>query len=209
MNSYYDFDIDVEELVSRSALDDYFYLQDIKSRKFYLNGEINQFSVADIVRHILQYNSEDRGVPVEERKPILLYISSVGGEVDSGYELIDAIEMSLTPVYTVVLGSAYSMAFLISLAGHKRYAMPNAKYLMHDGYNGASGSTMKVYDTMEFQKRAEERTKEYIIAHSQLTPEEYDAKLRVEWYMFADEALEKGFVDYIVDKADVFINEVV
>ena len=208
-SSYYDFEIDVEELVTRSALDDYFYLQDTKRRKFYLNGEINQFSVADIVRHILQMNSEDRDVPVGERKPITVYINSVGGEVDAGFELIDAIETSSTPVHTVVLGAAYSMAFLVSLAGHKRYAMPSAKFLMHDGSNVVFGTATKVQDQMEFQKRAEERTKAYVIGHSKLTPEEYDAKLRVEWYLFAEEAQEKGFVDFIIGCDCVGLAEVV
>lgn len=196
--SYYDFDLDIEKILADSPLDSYFYLRDLKARKFYLTSDIDQISVGDIARHILQINREDFGIPNEARKPIIIYISSPGGEVDAGYELIDVIEMSSTPVYTVVLGQAYSMAFLISLAGKRRYAMPNAKFLMHDGSNVVYGTTTKVQDQIEFQKRAEERTKAYVIGHSSLTPEEYDAKLRVEWYMFAEEALEKGFIDHII-----------
>ena len=51
---------------------------------------------------------------------------------------------------------------------------------------------------MKFQEREDERLKQYILEHSNITADEYDANLRVEWYMFADEAKQKGFVDYII-----------
>ena len=51
---------------------------------------------------------------------------------------------------------------------------------------------------MEFQKKVEKRIKDYVLAYSFLTGDDYDEKLRVEWYMFADEAKERGFVDYII-----------
>lgn len=51
---------------------------------------------------------------------------------------------------------------------------------------------------MEFQKRVEKRIKDYVLSRSNVTSEEYDQKLRVEWYLFADEAKEKGFTDYII-----------
>ena len=127
-----------------------------------------------------------------------IYIASNGGEVDSGFELIDIIESSVTPIWTVNLGYAYSMGFLIMLAGHQRYALRNAKFLMHDGSNFVWDSGTKAQDKMDFQRKVEARIREYVIAHSKVTAEEYDSKLRVEWYLFADEAKEKGFVDFIV-----------
>ena len=112
--------------------------------------------------------------------------------------MIDIIQSSKTPVYTVNLGYQYSMGFLIGLAGHKRFSTKNAKFLMHDGSNFVYGSGTKVQDQMEFQRRVEARIKDYILSRSKLTSEEYDNKLRVEWYLFADEAKEKGFTDYII-----------
>ena len=47
-------------------------------------------------------------------------------------------------------------------------------------------------------KKLEERIKQYVLSRSTVTEEEYDSKYRVEWYMFADEAKENGFVDYII-----------
>lgn len=192
---YYDID---EAMAKDCLMEDLFYLKDLKQRKLFLNEDIDQTTVADIVRHIMQYNKEDKDLDIEERTPILLYLTSNGGEVNAGFELIDVIRSSKTPVYTINLGTQYSMGFLIGLAGHKRFATKNAQFLMHDGSNFVYGSGTKVQDQMEFQKRVEKRIKEYVLSRSKLTDEEYDNKLRVEWYLFANEAKEKGFTDYII-----------
>lgn len=191
-----------------SGLEEQLYLRDLKQRKLFLNTEICLDSTGDIARHILQINAEDRNIPREKRRPILLYICSPGGDVDSGFGLIDAIEASETPVYTINMGFEYSMAFLIGLSGHKRFAMRNAKFLMHDGSSFAYNSTSKLQDQMEFQKAAEHRIMEYVISHSSLSEEEYREKWRVEWYMFADEAKEHGFCDCIIGE-DCALDEVV
>lgn len=196
---YYDIEIDFDKaLIDGGMVEELFYLKDLKQRKLFLNMEIDQMSVADIARHILQYNREDINIAPADRQPILLYVVSNGGEVDSGFELIDVIQSSKTPVYTINLGYQYSMGFLIGLAGHKRFATRNAKYLMHDGSNFVYNSGAKAQDQMEFNRKVEERVKQYIISRSNVTSEEYDSKLRVEWYLFADEAKEKGFVDCII-----------
>lgn len=200
IKGYYDVDdFDISEiLIENGMIDEWFHLQDLKNRKLFLKEDISQFSVSEIVKHILQYNAEDKGIEPEKREPILLYLVSRGGEVDSGFELIDVIQQSKTPVYTINTGYQYSMGFLIGLAGHKRFATPNAKFLLHDGASFVFNSTTKVKDQMKFQEREEERLKEYILSRSKITSDEYDANLRVEWYLFADDAKEKGFVDYIV-----------
>ena len=206
---YYDIEIDIERsLLEDGLLDSIFYLKDLRQRKLIINTEIEQGTIAEAVRHILQFNAEDKGKEPQDRQPILLYLVSNGGDVDSGFELIDAIINSKTPVYTINLGYQYSMGFLIGLAGHKRYASQNAKYLMHDGSNFIYNSGAKAQDQMAFNKKVEERVKNYILAHSKLTSKEYDSKLRVEWYLFADEAKEKGFVDYIIG-VDCDIDEVI
>lgn len=206
-NGYYDFDLN-EELGCGVAVDEVFYVKDLRQRKLIINQDIDQSAVADAVRHILQYNREDYGLPNEQRRPILLYVVSRGGEVDAGFELIDAIRISKTPVYTVNLGYQYSMAFLIGLAGHKRFATPNAKFLMHDGSQFVYDSAAKVRDQVEFQKRVSDRIRSYVLSRSRVSEEEFDSKQRVEWYMYADEAKEKGFVDCIIGE-DCEIDEVV
>jgi len=202
-------EIDLERLlVENGFVDEYYYLDALKQRKLFLEEEISQETVSEIVKHILRFNKEDEAIPVAERKPIILYLSSNGGDVDPGFELIDVILHSKTPVYTVNLGYWYSMGFLIGIAGHKRYASSNSKCLMHDGSQFIYNSGSKVQDQLEFQKKIEARVKRHVLNCSKLTEEEYNGKLRVEWYLFADEAKEKGFIDYIIGE-DCELDEII
>ena len=185
-------------IISRGEISTYFYLRDERQRKLYLTEDIDQSLVDDLVSHIIQYNREDKGIDPEKRQPVMLYISSSGGEVGAGFELIDAIETSVTPVWTVCLGDVYSMAFIVALAGKRRLSMPNARFLMHDGSSYICDSGSKARDQVAFLKRIEDRTRDYIIAKTDITREEYDSNLRVEWYLFADEAKAKGMIDGII-----------
>lgn len=207
---FYDIDYDISDatILKNWGVDEIFYLRNLQQRKLYLSDDIDSCIIDTIVRHILQYNADDKNIPIEQRKPILLYVSSNGGEVDAGFELIDVILQSKTPVYVLNLGYQYSMGFLIGLAGHKRFATKNAKFLMHDGTDFIINSGAKAQDQMEFNKRMSKRVKEYILSRSKITSEEYDSKLRVEWYMFADEAKEKGFCDYIIGE-DCSLDDIV
>lgn len=199
MGNYFEFDVELDKsLAENGMIDELFYLKDLRQRKLFLNADIDQFTVADIVKNIMQYNCDDREIPTEERKPILLYVVSNGGDVDAGFELIDVIQSSKTPVYTINLGFQYSMGFLIGLAGHKRFATKNARFLMHDGTSFCYNSGTKVQDQLAFQKEVDERVKDYILSRSKISSELYDSKLRVEWYQFADEAKKNGFVDEII-----------
>ena len=102
---YYDYEVEIEKaLLEAGMVEEIFYLNDLKQRKLFLNVDVEQLSVADIVKHIMQYNKEDKGIDPKDRQPILLYVTSNGGEVDSGFELIDIIQNSKTPVYTINLG---------------------------------------------------------------------------------------------------------
>lgn len=207
--SFTDFDFDIEPmLVSNGMFDSWVYLQELKQRKLYLTDEISQLSVGEIVRQIIQYNTDDMGYPPEARKPILLYIASVGGDPDAGFELIDLIKASKTPVYTVNLGFCYSMGFLIFLAGHKRYSTVNSKFLMHDGSSYVYNSTSKAKDRMLFNDRVDDRIKDYVLRLTKITAEEYEKNFRTEWYMFADEAKANGVTDYIIGQ-DCELDEVI
>lgn len=197
---FYDIDCGFDDgaILKSWGVDELFYLRNLQNRKLYLTEDIDDCVIDSVVRHILQYNADDKGKPVEDRKPILLYCSSNGGEIDPGFELVDVILQSNTPVYTINLGYQYSMGFLIGLAGHKRYASKTAKFLMHDGTNFVINSGAKAQDQMEFNKRIEQRIKEYVLAQTKITSEMYDAQMRKEWYMFADEAKNLGVTDYII-----------
>lgn len=212
-NTMEEIGIDLDDLESLildkvDCIDEYFYLRDLKQRKLFINTAIDQPSIIAVIRHIMQYNADDRDIPVEKRKPILLYLTSEGGQVDAGFELIDVIQNSKTPVYTINLGYWYSMGFLIGIAGHKRFASSNSKMLMHDGSTFVYNSGAKAQDQMRFQAKTDERIKQYVMSRSKITSDDYDKQFRSEWYLFADEAKEMGFVDYIIGE-DCEIDEIV
>lgn len=181
--------------------DDKFSKLDLESRHLYLNTDIDECCINDIVYSIIYYNLVDKGIPKEERKPIFIYINSPGGSVVDGYGVIDAITTSITPIYTVNLAQCASMGFLIFIAGHKRYSMPHAEFLMHDGSTAGWDSTAKMRDRMEFETiQLEKMNKEYIMSRINIDDAKYNEKYRVEWYFLPDEAKEIGAVDFIIGK---------
>ena len=201
-------DFDDEIILKSGGLDSLIWLQNVRDRKLWWTDNVDETVIDNLVAPIMKFNAEDKDKSVEERKPIIIYCSSPGGDVDSGFAVIDVILASKTPVWTVNLGEHYSMAFLIGLAGHKRFAMPNAKFLMHDGSSAIWDSGAKVQDRAEFNKRVEARIKEYVLRRTNVTSREYDKRYRTEWFLFADEAKKYGMVDCIIGE-DCELDEVI
>lgn len=188
---------------------DKYEIDDLNERRLHINNEIDEDVIDLIVYHILRYNREDKGKPIEDRIPIKLYISTNGGSVPDGFGLIDAIITSNTPVYTINQAYNYSMGFLIFIAGHKRFAMPNSTFLMHDGSSFAWDSTAKMKDRVDFEAgQVEFHTKNYIISRTKIDEKLYEEKYRMEWYFYPEEAQRYGVCDYIVGK-DCNIDEIV
>lgn len=183
--------------------EDKFEMEDSEGRRLYINCIIDESVVDTAVYNILRYNRMDKGVPAEERKPIIIYINSPGGSVIDGYSLIDAITLSKTPVYTVNLGACFSMGLLIYMAGHKRFAFPRSEFLLHEGFISDGDSVSKVKDYLDFQSnQVEVMTKDYILEHSKIGSDEYDRNMRKEWYFLPKEGKKIGIVDYILGEDD-------
>ena len=192
------FDESVKKVVQMNYTDE-FELEDLNSRRLYLNSEVDETIIESLVYHILRYNREDKEIPVEERKPIYLYINSPGGNVCDGYGLIDAMLASKTPIYTVNQALCASMGFLIFIAGKKRDPRCHSQFLMHDGSTAGWDSTAKMKDRMEFETvQIEKMTKDYILNQTSITSDLYDQKYRVEWYMLPIEAKQHGICTHIV-----------
>ena len=121
----------IKEIINY-CLDDKDEIIDRENRHLYLNDTVDESVIDSLVYMILRFNREDKGKEIKDRKPIILYINSLGGNVSDGYGLIDAILTSKTPVYTVNQAMCASMGFLIYIAGQKRYCMPHAEFLMHE-----------------------------------------------------------------------------
>ncbi len=148
---------------------------------------------------ILRWNAQDKDIPIEKRKPIVLYINSKGGSSFDGQALIDVMLASKTKVKTVCFGMAASMAYLIFLAGHERYSFPNACLLMHEGAQEISNSASKTRDIMEFFDEVDERIKQFILSRTTIDSDFYDQVYKKELWMYADsKGKEFGIVHKII-----------
>ena len=110
-------------------------------RQIYL-GEITP-DVGDAVDNGIRFwnavDDENR-TPLEDRKPLKIYIDSPGGSLTGTFTIINAIEMSKTPVYCINIGTAYSGGFFIFIAGHWRIAYPLSSFLYHEGSTETGGT---------------------------------------------------------------------
>ena len=137
--------------INNNSLEELIKIKEYATRKIYLTEEIDSDkNTNDIIKKILTYNRADADIKPKDREPIFIYISCKGGSVASGLELIDAIELSQTPVYTIVTGMCYSMALYVFLAGHERVCFPHSSFLIHDGSVDYANSSLKASDLMQF-----------------------------------------------------------
>lgn len=162
----------------------------------------------EIYQDILRWNKEDisNGIKPEESKPIRVYINSDGGSVSAVFAIIDLLLMSRTPVITIGLGKCYSSGGLLLMAGHKRLLLPNCTILIHDGQSGSYGAIGKMLDNLEFTKELEVKIKNYILSRTSIQEEDYDKNYRRDWWIFADDAVNKY---HIADKIVTDITEII
>lgn len=197
---------DVQELIEEVLPDPTLleYYRRLKNREILWNDDIDD-STIDIALYIKKWNTEDKGIAPEERKPIKIFINSDGGSVDTVLHIIDMIHLSKTPIYTIGMGRVYSAGGLLLMAGHKRYIFPHTSCLIHDGSSGAIGSIGKMLDNLEFTKELEKRMKDYILSSTHITEEVYDKNYRRDWFIFAEDMIELGIADEIVADIDTIL----
>ena len=162
----------------------------------------------EIYQDILRWNKEDidNSVKPEDAKPIRVYINSNGGSVSAVFTIIDLLLMSRVPVITIGLGKCYSSGGLLLMAGHKRLLLPNCTILIHDGQSGSYGAIGKMLDNLEFTKELEVKIKNYILSRTSIQEEDYDKNYRRDWWIFADDAVNKY---HIADKIVTDITEII
>lgn len=183
------------------------YLEDIRDRIFYLDGEVTSDILHTIISQILKINGMEYGNPNPETiAPIIIIINSCGGSVSDGLALCDAINTSNVPVIGIVVGYAYSMAFNILTQCHVRVGMPNSSYLYHDGWCCDSNTSSKVKDAARFYEKVDKRVNKMIANRTKFTSEYLESIARADNYWFADEMKEKGVLDAIVGE-DISIGE--
>lgn len=179
------------DLVSYYALEN--------ERKLYLDDDIGPANM-EIQRMITRWSMEDlkAGKTRETAQPIWLYVMSYGGDLDYMWTMIDTIKTSIAPVYTVNLGAAGSAASLIFVAGDKRFMMPHAKVVIHEGSAQLQGDAIKVQDAADSYKIELKRMKEFILENTRIPRAQLMKKRANDWTLDANYCLENGVCDTVI-----------
>lgn len=179
--------------------------EDKKKREFLLNKEISAESVESIILGILEVNKFDEEKEKDDsnykREPIKLIVDSYGGSIYCGNTLISIIDTSKTPVHTYCYGKAMSQGLMIYASGHKRFAHPLACFMYHDGGSVYKGTTEEIQLSVEQLRKLTKMCDKYLVETTNLTQEKLDEvkNARLNWYFFAEEALEYGVVDELLN----------
>ena len=180
------------------------FYEDLSNRVYWLDDEINNYTL-DLVQYITKWNREDKGIPVEERKPIRIIIDSPGGHLSVSETVSNVIKMSKTPVYGIALGTVASGASVVYLSCHKKYALPNTVFVLHKGgCSGVSGTYDEIVAFVSDYEKQMETLIGFYIENTKYTEEEIEENIQTDWYIRTEEALEKGIVDEIITDIDVF-----
>ena len=171
----------------------------LKDRIIFLSEDVNQTSASLIIAQLLFLESEDPD------KEISLYINSPGGSVTDGLGIIDTMNYIKCPVTTICIGMAASMGALLLTSGTKgkRFATPNAEILIHQpliGGGGISGQATEVKIHAEQMIKTRERINRIISETTGKSIEQVAKDTERDNYMTAQEALEYGLIDGIMDK---------
>lgn len=171
-----------------------------EKRIIYIDYEIDD-SILDVQRQIILYNLEDKenNIPIEKRVPIKLLINSPGGLLSETMSLIAVMQMSKTPIWTVNLAAAYSGGAMLLMAGHKRYALPYSKGMIHTGSGGLGGTYEQVTEQSKKYKKEIETMTNFILEHSKIDKKVYGKNKVKDWYMTDEEQLYYGLVDEVVE----------
>ena len=175
----------------------YQYYKGLKRRRIILNDQIDSSIVEMLIVPLIDMDNDGSGEPIE------IFLSSPGGSVFDSLILCDIIDHLKTPTTIHIFGYAFSMGSLLLMAGFnnpnvKKVCHPFSVALIHAGSKYLEGSANQVKDTFKFQERIEEKIKEYVLTHSRISKEEYDAAERYEWYLTSDDMLRLGLVDEIL-----------
>lgn len=177
---------------------DYWRLEE--DRIFYLDREIDE-STLSIQKNILYYNYIDQSVPVDKRKPIIIMIDSIGGQLTEAMSVAATIRLSKTPVYTVNIGEADSGAALILASGSKRFALPYSTALIHSGSGELMGTAEQVESQQKIYKKQVVQMREYMAICS-VNKVALNRNKNKEWYMTVEDQIKYGVVDKMLEDFD-------
>ena len=174
------------------------YSRLLKDRVVMLNGAVEDHMANLVVSQLLFLESENPD------KDITLYINSPGGVITAGMSIYDTMQYIKPNVCTVVMGQACSMGSFLAQAGEpgKRKMLPYARHMIHQPSGGTQGMASDIeIQYKEITKMKETLTELYVKHNSKgKTYEEFERDMDRDTFMSAQEALDYGLVDQIVEK---------
>ncbi len=169
------------------------YSRLLKDRIIFVTDQVEDHMANLIIAQLLFLESED------PERDIYLYVNSPGGVVTSGLAIYDTMQYLKAPVNTVCIGQAASMAAVLLSAGAKgkRYALPNARIMIHQGSGGFRGNTPDVIIQVKELETLVDRLSEILAKHTGQTVEKIKHDSERDRFMSAQEAKAYGLIDEV------------
>ena len=170
------------------------YSRLLKDRIIMLGTEIDDDVANVVVAQLLFLESEDPD------KDINLYVNSPGGSVTAGLAIYDTIQYVKPPVSTICIGQAASMGAVLLAAGAKgkRFALPNARIMIHQPLGGARGQVTDMEIQVKEIQRLKQRLNEILQKHTGQPMDRIEKDTDRDFYMGSEEALKYGLVDEVL-----------
>jgi len=170
----------------------------LKERIVFLSSPINDEVAASICMQLLFLEAEN------PKKEIAMYINSPGGIVTSGMAIYDTMQFIRPPISTLCIGQAASMGSLLLCAGTPgmRYALPNARTMVHQPSGGFQGQASDIERHAEDIIKMKRRLNEVYVKHTKRTYDIIEKTLDRDYFMTAEQAQEFGLIDKVLEKRD-------
>lgn len=167
----------------------------LKDRIILMFNEVTDDLACVIIAQLLYLES------VDPTKEISLYINSPGGSVSAGFGIYDTMQKLKCDVSTICVGMAASMgAFLLSAGTKgKRYALQNSQIMIHQVLGGVSGQATDIMIEAEQMQRVKTRLNKIMASNTGRSIEEIARDTDRNNWMFAEDALEYGLIDHIIE----------
>jgi len=173
------------------------YSRLLKDRIIMLSGEVNDQVASTIVAQLLFLEAQDPD------KDIYFYINSPGGVITSGLSMYDTMNYIKPDIVTICMGQAASMgAFLLSSGTPgKRYALPNARIMIHQPSGGAQGQSTDIQIQAEEIQRLKDSLNEIMAKNCGKKAKQLEKDTERDNFMSSEEAMKYGLIDKVLTKS--------
>ncbi|MEP3245832.1 MAG: ATP-dependent Clp endopeptidase proteolytic subunit ClpP [Sneathiella sp.] len=168
----------------------------LKERIIFVTGQVHDGMASLITAQLLFLEAEN------PNKPISMYINSPGGVVTSGLAMYDTMQYIKPDIATVCIGQAASMGSFLLTAGTKgqRYALPNARVMIHQPSGGAQGQATDIEIQAREILKIRARLNNLYVEHTGQDLETIETSMERDNFMSAEEAKEFGLIDEVVSQ---------